>query len=329
MAAKVPGLLDCDEALESERQAQGNLDFYFTVKPNFEYWGRKKLWSCKEAVALLLGYKPGLRDWHQIFIWGPGNIPVTSEQYQMMYDLLETEALCPPMDFIKDAQRLGLKVPEELARVVSEMAGKHIRCVIHAGDFRDGVEKTEQRLPAGSPLNDWIGPSDKLQDLEEGPTEIIWENITIKLLANNRISYSLGDKEPFLDRTMAAADLINQRTNSLNKHGEVLAGLARDIKFPPGITLSGSEKKVVGRLRKSLNLLLDCSGGRDPFLPFNEHDGWKPRFNIIDNRSAADERAKQKRVDVPYVEDEYTYEDEGDETDEWIKEQTQSDMTDS
>jgi hypothetical protein len=51
----------------------------------------------------------------------------------------------------------------------------------------------------------------------------------------------------------------------------------------------------------------------DPFVAFNEADGWKPRFSLVDDRRNSEERAKRKAVHVPLDFEAPDFEDEDDE----------------
>jgi hypothetical protein len=80
--------------------------------------------------------------------------------------------------------------------------------------------------------------------------------------------------------------------------GGILIGLSRWRKFPQGKEADSKSKTAISRLRISLQQLTGIE--EDPFFPFNEGDGWKPRFNLTDDRKNADERAKREAIHVSY-----------------------------
>jgi hypothetical protein len=86
-------------------------------------------------------------------------------------------------------------------------------------------------------------------------------------------------------------------------------------KFPTE-NLQGKHKAAISRLRAALRRLTGISA--DPFRKYNPADGWRPRFQLIDDRRNAEERAKNQAQHVPY-DDTRDYQAEDDEAGEWLE----------
>lgn len=117
-----------------------------------------------------------------------------------------------------------------------------------------------------------------------------WEDVTIKIYKDNRIGYSIKNGEykrcPFQE-----IGFLDKRKNLPNHLAGLLIGLSERKKFPATKTLAPKDKTAISKLRGALKKLTGLEN--DPFIPFNEADGWKPRFKLIDDRRNADERAKK------------------------------------
>lgn len=127
--------------------------------------------------------------------------------------------------------------------------------------------------------------------------------------------------------TPSDLDLLDRRSARVNSQGMVLLGMARKLN-PLNTPPNG---KKISRLREIIRKNFGVQD--DPF----EHlctSGWAPRFQLIDARGLADERAKQeaRRRTVSLdqqgsfaarynevCDTEYPFESEGDETDNWMK----------
>ena len=152
---------------------------------------------------------------------------------------------------------------------------------------------------------------------------IHWENVTIKIYADHRLGVFL-DNGKSRRASFRDVGLMGRRKNEPNKLGGILIGLSEGKEFPPKKYIEAKDKTAVSKLRRSLVVLTGLAGA--PFLPFNEADGWKPRFKLIDDRRNADERAKARARHGEYDDtQEYAaspdYEDEGDATADWLKDQ--------
>ena len=111
--------------------------------------------------------------------------------------------------------------------------------------------------------------------------------------------------------------LINNHTGQLNMQGLLLLDMAAGKRIPK------SKKKIISNVRKIFKDVLGIE--RNPFQM-----DWKPYFTLIDGRSKADDRARDKAIHVEYkedihgkiIDDTYTYDNEGDETAKWLEEHT-------
>jgi glycine cleavage system regulatory protein len=146
-----------------------------------------------------------------------------------------------------------------------------------------------------------------------------WENVKIKIYENYKLGLfvngKLTKKSSFQD-----IDLIGSRKNDSNKLGGILIGLSQSKKFPGIARPEAKDKTALSKLRKSLKKLTGISD--DPFFPFNESDGWRPRFKLIDDRLNADERAKKeaKHLSDKYLPESSDFENENDDAGKWLQE---------
>ncbi len=146
---------------------------------------------------------------------------------------------------------------------------------------------------------------------------IKWEGITVKFLTNNRISFSMK-KGKFQSKPLSDVKLLNRKTNSPNNQALILLGLSHGKKFPSEASQTNANTTAISKLRTSLKILTGIDDD-DPFKKFNENDGWKPRFALIDDRRNADERAKREAIHSTY-DDGQDYGQEDDSTNKWIDE---------
>ena len=104
--------------------------------------------------------------------------------------------------------------------------------------------------------------------------------------ANNMFEISARDVKKRIP--LVALDLIDKRRGTLNHQGVILLGFAQNRMLPR----NNKNSKRMSRLR---SLLRDCLGLHgDPFEDRKLRGGWQPRFQIVDRRGAADERAKRE-----------------------------------
>jgi hypothetical protein len=150
---------------------------------------------------------------------------------------------------------------------------------------------------------------------EKEPLSKLWEEVTVSLLANHRIALKSDDNRR--EFSMFDLGLVDKRTNKLNVSGRALVRLSERRKYPLGRIATEAEKNVMKKLRASLKSAANMN--KNPFTTPNASDGWKPRFTLIDSRNAADVRARQRAIKVPY-DDSRGYDQEHDAAGDFLRE---------
>ena len=133
---------------------------------------------------------------------------------------------------------------------------------------------------------------------------VSWDEVTVRIYEGFRIGYSsrlVGNKWA----TFQAIGLMGKRKNAPNRLGGILIGLSQGEKYPAGKAILNRDAASMVRLRSALRKL--NQNPNDPFAPFNAHDGWKPRFTLIDATRVADERAEKRSIHVSLDEEEDYY----------------------
>ncbi|MDO8270438.1 MAG: hypothetical protein Q7U82_00765 [Gammaproteobacteria bacterium] len=165
-------------------------------------------------------------------------------------------------------------------------------------------KSTGQTLVSLGSLNEWAAFRFGIQvpdigDHSTTPVEVAWDKIKIKIYADYKIGFWVGEGE-YKKSSFQNIGLMGKRKNDSNKLGGILIGLSKGKRFPKGKTPNGADKAAICKLRGALKKLAGLS--KDPFTPFNEADGWKPRFTLIDDGRNADKRAKERSVHVQFDE---------------------------
>lgn len=138
--------------------------------------------------------------------------------------------------------------------------------------------------------------------------KVRWEDVTIKIYADYRIAYFSEQTGPKgIEKTFRDIGLMGKRKNGPNFLGGILTGLSHGEKFPTGNSSKGASATAISKIRSALKQLTGLTS--KPFY-FNEGDGYKPHFTLIDDRKNADERAKKRAIHVP-LDDERDFEDDG------------------
>lgn len=184
-----------------------------------------------------------------------------------------------------ESLRHEAKYPEGSMVIVADDSSSQVRLTLEsvsewAAD-RYGIGIPE--CSAKASVND-----DNLKDVR-------WENVIIKIYKNDRIAYSFGEGK-YTKSTFEKIGLFDKRKNEPNHQAGILLALSKKIKYPKRAVLSNSEKAAISKLRRALKLLTGISS--DPFQPFNEIDGWIPRFKLDNDSRNAEERAKDKAIHV-------------------------------
>lgn len=198
----------------------------------------------------------------------------------------------------------------------------------------DDDSTDENPLVTLDSLTDWafdrfgiVIPS-KTSSLHENPNRAAntkppdWDDLRIKIYADYKLGYSIGNGN-FKRTSFIDVNLMGRRKLEPNKTGYILIGLSKKIKYPAGSQTIPANKTAIAKLRRSLEKLTGLLG--DAFLPFNKTDGYKPKFELVDDRKNAEVRAKKEAVHISidtlnYETEELQFDEENDETDKWIKE---------
>lgn len=131
-------------------------------------------------------------------------------------------------------------------------------------------------------------------------TQQHWEDITIKIYADNYLGY-IGSDGNLKKVCFSDVGLLGKRKNQANHLSGLLIGFSHGKKFPMGTHPLPKEKTLISKLRGILKKLVDIQD--DPFKQFKPDKGWKPKFKIIDDRKNAANRAKERAVHVPFEDD--------------------------
>lgn len=94
--------------------------------------------------------------------------------------------------------------------------------------------------------------------------------------------------------SLAAIDLVDRRRGTLNSQGAILVGFVKNS----NLTYNNTNSAKMVRLRKIFKRYFGIK--KDPFYPYQKNVGWKPLFSILDNRGAADKRARQESMTKTY-----------------------------
>ena len=146
-----------------------------------------------------------------------------------------------------------------------------------------------------------IGISRVTQDsnkVDETLKNIYWEDVTIKIWADYKIGYSLkkGKCHRSHFRTIGLMGNIKKIPNHL---GGILIGLSQNRIFPTGGCQS-KDKTAISKLRGVLYKWIGLPD--DPFIRYNQSEGWLPRFRLIYNVNNADERAEKNAIHISFDE---------------------------
>ena len=129
------------------------------------------------------------------------------------------------------------------------------------------------------------------------PIDTQWQDVKIKIYDKHKIGLFVKNKHV---KTLHFRDigLMGKSKNSPNMSGEILINLSQMRKYPPVGKPEGKHRKAISDLRNCLEKLTGIS--KDPFKTFNSKDGWRPIFELVDDRRNADNRLKQKAVHVKF-----------------------------
>ena len=143
-----------------------------------------------------------------------------------------------------------------------------------------------------------------------------WKDVKIKIYVDYKIGLFIKNKHV---KTVHFRDigLMGKLKTVPNISGIILIGLSDNQKYPPTSNIEGKHKKAITDLRNCLKKLTGIS--KDPFQQVNPKNGWRPIFELVDDRRNADERLKQKAVLVSHNDNTRYFDDEDDAAGQWLE----------
>jgi len=156
-----------------------------------------------------------------------------------------------------------------------------------------------------------------------GPVQHPWERITIKILATKGLSWSVDNIHQGT-KSFAELQLIDKRTQRQNWPALILIALTKGNKFPTTTKPKAKDSTIMSKVRTILKEFTAIES--DPFYSFNDGDGWRPRFKLIDARRDSSDRAKKKATHTTLTDNELEepaapdFGDQSDEAGEYIRE---------
>ena len=117
----------------------------------------------------------------------------------------------------------------------------------------------------------------------------LWSDITLRFLKNEMVE--VGGPSKKIKVSLDQLGLMNKTQGKPNVAFSLL------LKMAKGRKVSSKQKHLVSRLRRTLEEKFSLPG--DP-IHFEEQGGYVPNFKIVNDRNAADERAKNEAVFTPY-----------------------------
>ena len=237
----------------------------------------------------------------------------TPEDYQDTLIEAETaldavdDAERPAMDALIDGQYIGLGYTSHTELTVTAIPQRHWHFLsvefdegsATGNDFQyKGIRfieseklNTDQMLAIKGSLAQMDTTESDAQDSEsfEALGAKLWSDITLRLLKNNFVE--VGGPAKKIKVSLDWLELMNKTEGIPNVVFELL------LKMAKGRKVSSKQKHLVSRLRRTLEEKFSLPG--DP-IHFEEQGGYVPNFKIVDDRNAADERAKTEAVFTPY-----------------------------
>jgi len=169
----------------------------------------------------------------------------------------------------------------------------------------------------GIGIPDWSDhDATKIHHADDAKNELYpnvdWKDVTIKIYRDYTIGYSIG-KEKQKPSHFRFIGLMGERKNEPNNLGVILLDLSLGKKFPKQAKPAKNDAVALSKLRAALKKLTGISS--DPFYPINDGEGWKPRFQLINDEKNADERAEQRAQCEGYDDNKYYISENDDEYD--------------
>ena len=152
---------------------------------------------------------------------------------------------------------------------------------------REALSEDEQKLALMASLAQVDTTESDTRDSEsfEALNAKAWSDITLRFLKNDFVEVGGPDKK--IRVSLERLDLMNRTKGKPNVAFDLLLKMAKRRK------VSSKQKQSISRFRRTLEEKFKLPG--DPFQ-FEEQRRYVPNFKIIDDRNAADERAKNEAV---------------------------------
>lgn len=258
--------------------------------------------TIEEALALMINMD-FIPDGETVLTMTEAFLEVATVEYVNAYssDKYQMVVLKNRMEICEARHNLALLLEKSLFEDAIYTENTLIECADNSTD--------ENPLVTLDSLTDWaydrfgIGISSKTNLVQEKPNATpntkspSWEDVTIKIYADNNLGYSIGDGT-FKRASFMDIGLIGKRKLVPNDLGGILIGLSTTRKYPTNGIVESKHKTAISKLKRSLIQLTGLSG--EPFYKPNKADGYKPRFVLIDDRRNADERAKKEATHESY-----------------------------
>jgi hypothetical protein len=126
--------------------------------------------------------------------------------------------------------------------------------------------------------------------------KLAWRDVKIKIYKDFKIGLFIKGK-PNKYSHFNDIGLMGVQNTIPNEQGKILIKLSTKIKVPP-VKPAPKDNAAMSKLRHCLRNFSGIT--TDPFYRFNEGDGWRPRFELIDAKRQADERAKNEATHISY-----------------------------
>lgn len=195
----------------------------------------------------------------------------------------------------------------ELARLMRTCIEAEIEATISGQDSDLSIkEENGTQLIDSDSLSYWskihfginLDPHLKQPASKLTTSEFKWEDVRLSIRENNTIQLFI--KKKFANsESYTALGLQGIKRNSPNHLYGILLGFSQGLKYPSQSRgPANRESKNINQISK---ILKDFAGLNErPFYDFQLDTGYKPKFQISDDTKAADKRAEDRSIHVPF-----------------------------
>ena len=291
------------EAKAEERRAEAKLEEslrFFNrpdVQADFEYCSKLSYWTLEESISIVMGKDPKVVYWDSIESYLKDSKFVKSfqrnrELAKRAVHVGELQDINSPSSFIAWAKLKNMPIPIELNKLIQDPMQQDIVSL--------QLKKNQQHWKN---IKNWNGlkisiyPGGKLQFTDK-ENENIWQDNAAKL----------G---------------FAKKSGESNVFWEILSDMANSV------IVTHKQKSSVSKLRRLLQAYFNVTHNDDPFT-YNKADGYKPKFELGQELSKLAMQAKNNAIKCSFDDNvngvttknpgtEYPFISEGDETDNWLK----------